>query len=371
MSRKKEDAFADKQECKKAQEALNFQSILLANTHDAVVGYSLDNKVTYWNRAAEQLYGFTAEEALGRISYELLKPRYSRVKEREQIVKQINEAGRVEGESTRIRKDGGEVTIEFRSMLIRDGDGSPIGYVSLDRDITERRKLENQLRNNERLAAIGSTAGMVGHDIRNPLQSIINDLYLAKEDLKSMLEGEDKRSLRESLESIEENLNYINKIVADLQDYARPLSPVTQTTDLEKLCEEVLLKTRLPRKIQASCSVEENAKTIISDPTLIKRIIGNLVNNAVQAMPDRGNLEIKACRESDEVVITVQDTGLGVSDEHKDKLFTPLFTTKAKGQGFGLAVVKRMTEALGGTVTFESEKGKGTKFIIRLPAATE
>jgi two-component system, NtrC family, nitrogen regulation sensor histidine kinase NtrY len=84
-------------------------------------------------------------------------------------------------------------------------------------------------------------------------------------------------------------------------------------------------------------------------------------------MPDGGKLVVQVHREPHEVVITVQDSGLGISEDLKDKLFTPLFTTKAKGQGFGLAVVKRLTEALGGTVTFESEKGKGTKFVVRLP----
>ena len=88
-------------------------------------------------------------------------------------------------------------------------------------------------------------------------------------------------------------------------------------------------------------------------------------------MPDGGNLAIQAVREADEIVISVQDSGVGVPEENKDKLFTPLFTTKAKGQGFGLPVVKRMTEALGGTVTFESEVGKGTKFILRLPVTKQ
>ena len=105
----------------------------------------------------------------------------------------------------------------------------------------------------------------------------------------------------------------------------------------------------------------------MADPDILKRIFGNLVTNAVQAMPKGGKLTIQAYKEANDSIITVEDTGVGIPEEAKDKLFTPLFTTKSKGQGFGLAVVKRMTESLGGTVTFESQQGKGTKFIIRLP----
>ena len=105
----------------------------------------------------------------------------------------------------------------------------------------------------------------------------------------------------------------------------------------------------------------------MADPALLKRILSNLVTNAVQAMPKGGNLTLDGHKEANDLIITVKDTGVGIPDKIKDKLFTPLFTTKAKGQGFGLAVVKRMTEALGGTVTFESQEGKGTTFTVRLP----
>jgi PAS domain S-box-containing protein len=362
----KKDASADKQERNLSQEVLGFQSIMLENAHDAVIGYSLDNKVVYWNKAAEKLYGFTTEEALGRISYELLKPRY-RVGERDKIVKEITETGRVEGESTRVRKDGKEVTVEFRSMLVRGEDGSPKGYISFDMDITEKKNLESLLRNNERLAAIGATAGMVGHDIRNPLQAIVGDLYLIASDVALLPECEERESIKESVSSIRESVDYIDKIIQDLQDYAKPLKPIVQKTGFEEICQEVLLENSFPENIEAKYVVEDDVKEIVADPALLKRILRNLIDNAVQAMPDGGKLVIQATNESDGVVIIVQDSGVGVSEDVKPKLFTPLFTTKAKGQGFGLAVVKRMTEALGGTVSFESEEGKGTMFIVRLP----
>jgi signal transduction histidine kinase len=107
----------------------------------------------------------------------------------------------------------------------------------------------------------------------------------------------------------------------------------------------------------------------MADPDYLKRIVGNLILNAMQAMPHGGRLSVRSKKDkkTGDVLLTVKDTGVGIPDDVKDKLFTPMVTTKAKGQGFGLAVVKRMAEALGGTVTFKSQVGKGTKFIVRLP----
>jgi signal transduction histidine kinase len=195
----------------------------------------------------------------------------------------------------------------------------------------------------------------------------VGDLYLAKSDLAAMPESEEKEGLQESLAEIEKNVEYIDKIVQDLQDFAKTLKPVAQETDLEEVCNEVLFKSDIEENVEASYEVQNEAKKLISDPDLLKRILSNLVSNAIQAMPMGGKLMIRAFKDADAVVITVEDTGVGIPEEVRPKLFTPLFTTKARGQGFGLAVIKRMTEALGGSVTFESEVGKGTKFVVRFP----
>jgi PAS domain S-box-containing protein len=248
------------------------------------------------------------------------------------------------------------------------GEGEIRKVAILFNDITERRKLEKQLQNSERLAAIGATAGMVGHDIRNPLQAIVGDLYLAKAELASIPDSEEKRNIQESLESIGKNSEYISKILADLQDYARPLNPLSEKTDLTVIINDLTAKNGLPAKIKAYSSVENEAARITADPAFIRRILGNLVSNAVQAMPRGGKLSISAYKESDDIVIRVKDTGVGIPDHVKPELFTPLFTTKSRGQGFGLAVCKRLVEALNGTITFWSEEGKGTEFIVRLPS---
>jgi signal transduction histidine kinase len=200
------------------------------------------------------------------------------------------------------------------------------------------------------------------------LQAITSDVYLAKTELAYTPQSEEKNNAVESLTEIEKNIDYINKIVSDLQDYARPLTPIAKKTEIENLCQEVILKIDIPENIKAFCEVDEAAKEVLADPDLLKRVINNLVLNAIQAMPNGGKLNLKAYRKEGDIYIEVQDTGVGISDEVKNKLFTPMFTTKSKGQGFGLSVVKRVTESMNGSVTFESEKGKGTTFTVFLPA---
>ena len=238
-------------------------------------------------------------------------------------------------------------------------------YANQMEELAEERA--RQLKDAERLATIGATAGMVGHDIRNPLQSILSEFYLAKEGLPAITIENVKANLDESLTNIETDVGYINKIVQDLQDFAKPIKPVMKTIDLQKLCKELLVKAGVPKNVELSCHIDQNVN-LSSDPDILKRVMINLVTNAVQAMPKGGKLGIRAIQETDGVILSVEDTGVGIPKEAAPKLFTPLFTTKAKGQGFGLAVVKRMTEALGGKVTFESETGKGTKFMVHLPS---
>jgi len=222
-----------------------------------------------------------------------------------------------------------------------------------------------ELKDKERLAAIGTTAGMVGHDIRNPLQAIVGDVYLMKEYLKTMPESKTKGDVTESLDSIDQNVGYINKIVADLQDYARPLNPEILDIDLAQLIGSIFSVIIIPSNIRFSVDIK-GAPKLKTDPMFIRRALTNLVNNALQAMPNGGELSVEGLEHNNSVIITVSDTGVGIPKAVKAKLFMPMTTTKAKGQGLGLAVVKRLIETLGGNITFESQENKGTKFIITL-----
>jgi signal transduction histidine kinase len=283
------------------------------------------------------------------------------------------------------RSDGSRILVSSTAAPLTDSKGEIIGSVAIFEDITERRELQKklelhtkhleelvlqqveQLKNAERLSAIGETAGMIGHDIRNPLQTMFGELYLSKTDVDSLPEGEVKNNLKESIRNMKDSLSYIDKIVADLQDYARPPKPVLESITVEKIIRNVLSSMDIPENIQVTYSLEDNSLTLKADSTFMKRILTNLISNSMQAMTDGGTIFIKVEQKHEKAIFRVKDTGPGIPLEVRARIFTPLFTTKPKGQGFGLAVVKKLTEALNGTVTFESELGQGTQFSVEFP----
>ncbi len=343
--------------------------------------FALDKRfrVTYWNGEMEKLTNVSAHHALDK-HIRMVFPHGSEKSHREVYFSVLRE-GKPKCITINLEIKNEEHT--FETYIYPSATGLSV----LLKDVTESRKLEAELKNYnehlqqlveertkalrdaEHLAGIGQTAGMVGHDIRNPLQSILSELYLAKGEVTSIAQNDIKRNLKESIVYMENDIQYIDKIVQDLTDYARQLKPAIREVNTKELIDDALKKSGLPiDNIKTSVIIEENARRIISDPDMLKRILTNLATNAVQAMPQGGTLTVRAQKEPDGGTrISVGDTGLGISPEAQTKVFTPLFTTKSKGQGFGLPVVKRLTEALGGAVTFKTEAGKGTEFTVTLP----
>lgn len=365
-------------ERKKSEEMLSKQakktSDILESIGDGFFALDSDLNFTYVNKRIATIYGFEPKNLIGRNLWEFFP------NDRGSIFEEIYR----EVLRTKIPK-----RFDYKSRIVKGWFEYNVfptadGILIFVRDITDRKELQEKLevyandlekiveertkklKDSERLAAIGATAGMVGHDIRNPLQGMISDVYLLREAVVSMSDGKSKQDAIESLDSIENNIGYINKIVADLQDYYKLLKPEHINVNLYELTINVLKPMSIPDNIQCSFEIDPSIR-LRSDPTLISRILTNLITNAIQAMLNGGKLLIGAYRVGGNAEVEVTDTGVGIPEHIKDKLFTPMFTTKAKGQGLGLAVVKRLVEALNGTVGFESEEGKGAKFIIQLP----
>jgi PAS domain S-box-containing protein len=382
----------DVTEQKQAEEALRrseerFRAV--AEAADVMVyEYDLINNIVHVVRGERELLGFELKEGEERtIEWVMNRIHPDDVSHLKDVWNKARNDPNVTRYSLEYRvrhKNGRYIIVKDTAKAVKNRNGKTVLFIGGMRDITRRRRdqerirqyskhLEElviertkQLQEKERLAAIGATAGMVGHDIRNPLQALISDVFLIKTELADLPKSKAKENINESLDSIEQGIVYINKIVADLQDYSRTLIPELQKVNLTGLVSEAIKIIQVPANVKVSVDVKP-LPPIRIEHTFTIRVLSNLINNAIQAMPNGGQLKISAYPEIDHVNIVVSDTGIGIPDEIKSKVFTPMFTTKAKGQGLGLAVVKRLVEAQGGSISFKSKVGVGTKFTIKLP----
>lgn len=256
-------------------------------------------------------------------------------------------------------------------------------FVALLDDVTERKKTEEALRksqadleakNNqlleaqsqlvksERLAAIGELAGMVGHDLRNPLSGIKNASFLIRKKNADRL-GPDGL---EMLAVIDQSVDRADKIVKDLLDYSREIHLDLEETSPKAIVNYVLLSVKVPNNVKI-IDRTENEPSFFADTVKLERVFLNLIKNAFDAMPSGGTLEVESRKSGDKVEFAFSDSGVGMSEEVMAKIFTPLFTTKAQGMGFGLSICKRIVEGHGGALSVSSKLGHGTMFTVVLP----
>jgi len=219
-----------------------------------------------------------------------------------------------------------------------------------------------KLKKTERFAAIGETAGMVGHDLRNPLTGIMNATYYLKKRYVSQI---DEKGV-EMLKVIEKNAEYSNLIIGDLLDYSRNINLTLVRANLKQVIGDALTIAAVPPSITV-VDLMVGSPEVTVDVTMIKRVFVNLIKNAIDAMPQGGKLTIKHETTSDYARIRLSDTGPGISEENLTKIFQPLFTTKKGGIGFGLAFCKRIVEAHNGIISVENIVGQGTQFTVDLP----
>jgi signal transduction histidine kinase len=227
----------------------------------------------------------------------------------------------------------------------------------------ELREAQEQLIRKEKLAVLGQLAGGVGHELRNPLGAIKNAVYF----LNMVLE-ETEPEVKEALEIMQKEVATSEKIISSLLDFARARPPTRRKVNINDVVQEALSRIAVPENVEVVSQLDEALPTILADPDQLGQVFGNIILNAVQAMAEGGRLVLRSEVESPEwVAVSFTDTGAGISEENLDKLFEPLFTTKAKGVGLGLAVVKSLVEGHGGNIKVQSEVGKGSTFTVRLP----
>jgi PAS domain S-box-containing protein len=334
-------------------------STLVEHANDGVVIIQ-DGNVSFINKRLEEMGGYSREERIG-------KPFLKMIPESEvELIKSRHEK-RMKGkqvpaiyETKFLSKDGDVIPIEVNAAVI-DYGGKPADLVMV-RDISERKKMAEKLLRTEKLAAIGELAASVGHDLRNPLTGISGAVYYLKMKLASKM---DRRS-REMLDLIEGDVEYSNKIVNDLLDFSREIHLQLTKVSIKLMIEETLVKIKIPKKVEI-LDLTGNLPKVLVDADQIKRVFENLVRNAIEAMPKGGKLEIKSERVNGGLKVTFQDTGIGILPQNLQRLFTPLFTTKAKGVGLGLAICKRIINAHDGAINIKSKEGIGTCVTVKIP----
>jgi len=348
-------------ELKKSQEKL--ESIFAASP-DTILALDLQNNIMECNKQIYEISGYSREDLIG-------KPASSFISEADytRIMKKFNSnenGSAIHIECSITKKDMSVYPAELTFSSLRDARGALFGLVVMIRDLTEKKELEEKLSNAKRLAAIGELAGMVGHDLRNPLAAIKNAVYFLKKK-GALIKEEQAKTM---LETMEAGIAHSDKIINDLLDYSREMHLELTKYSARTLVDESIAMIEVPDRIQIVNHVYEVTFIWVNSDKM-KRVFINLIKNAIEAMPENGTLKISSYQTGDQVEIAFADTGSGIPKETLQKLFTPLFTTKAQGMGFGLAICKRIVEEHGGLITVETEHGKGTTFKINLPIETK
>ncbi|MCD6089303.1 GHKL domain-containing protein, partial [Candidatus Bathyarchaeota archaeon] len=230
------------------------------------------------------------------------------------------------------------------------------------------KRIQKQLIESERMAAIGEVATMISHDTRNPLQVIFNTLYLAMKKIEELrIPVKEKKSLKRLLKRIYDQADYINGMITNLQEYVREAAPELIETDLHDLIEDVISSIDIPKNIRVVLDIKKSLSKMLVDPVMMKRVFINLIKNAIEAMPEGGEIKISMSIENNHALITFEDTGIGIPEDKIKEIFRPFFTTKSKGLGLGLAICKKLIEAHGGSISVRSKVGEGSRFEIKLP----
>jgi PAS domain S-box-containing protein len=351
-------------------EELKERADLLDLATEAIMVRDMAGIVQFWNTGAEELYGWRRDEVLGRDIHALLGTR--RASMNGNSASALFDEGRWEGNLIQATRDGREIIVASRQAIKSNGDGGPAAILEINRDITSTLQTEEALRKAERLAAMGRVAGIIAHEINNPLEAIINAFYLLRD--HPSLDGEAKAYARMGEEELHRVAHIVRQTLGFYRESQQPM-PVSIPEILNNVLE---LQSR---HLHVNCiSIEKAYQSeglVFGFPMELKQVFLNLIGNAVQAMPEGGRLRLRVRDHTDPrtqnrgVAVSVTDTGSGIRPEHAKHLFEPFFSTKStKGTGLGLWISRGIVQKYEGTIRFRSlrsSQGSATCFHVFLP----
>jgi len=369
--------MTDLTERRQAEARIAEQANLIDEAHDAIVLRDLEHRVTFWNKGAERVFGWTPAEACGRLFPELVGVDQERFAEANNSVRTTGEWN---GEIQKLAKNNSKLVFASRWTLLRDARGEGRAILSIDTDITERKKLELRFLRAQRMESIGTLAGGIAHDLNNALAPILMSIDLLKLDL-----GETERS--KTIETIETSARRCADMVGQVLCFARGFEGRKAVVQPRHLLREIqkLISETFPKNIQITLRMDSDRWSVMGDPTQLHQVLLNLCVNARDAMPAGGTIALSSdhvlldqsfalmhvgAKVGPYILLQVQDDGMGIPAENIEKIFDPFFTTKeiGKGTGLGLSTSLAIIQSHGGFVRVYSEPGRGTTFQVYLPA---
>ena len=368
-------------ERKAAEERIRKQAALLDKARDAIIAYDMDGRVVYWNKSAERLTGWSAEEMMGEHARERIYNDEQR-KKLESCRAALEKEGEWKGELQQKTRDGDELVVESRWTLVRNSDGTPESVLVINTDITERKQLEQQFLRSQRMESIGRLVSGIAHDLGNLLVPISLGVKVLQQRF-----GDDEKANR-TLSMIQNSAERGSDMVDQVLAFARGVEGERVALQPDAVIREVrkITTETFPDRVEIDVDVEGDLQPVVGDATQIQQVLMNLCVNARDAMPDGGTLTLRAenvdLSESEArrnidaepgsyVVITVADTGTGMPDEVLDKVFEPFYTTKPEGEGtgLGLSTAYSIIKSHDGFIDVTSEEGEGTTFRLFIPTA--
>ena len=361
-----------------AQIALREKAGLLDLTHDTMFVRDMNDAITFWNRAAEELYGWKEEEAIGRISHELMQTSFPAPLEK--ILEKMSRDGRWDGDLVHTSRSGTQITVASRWSLLKDERGRSIAILETNNDITERKRGEEKLQLAQaelarinRTTTLGELTASIAHEVNQPLAAIVIDGEVCL-----MLLGRDKTDMhevRDALRRIVGNSKRASEIIERLRALYKKADPQKAPIEINSLITEVipLLQHELQsHSVSLQTEMTPSRLSILGDRIQLQQVLMNLVLNGMEAIASVSDgpreLLIRSSKNgADQVIVSVRDTGIGIDPDNAERLFNPFFTTKPDGTGMGLSICRSIIELHGGRVWASRNEGRGATFQFSLP----
>jgi PAS domain S-box-containing protein len=373
------DLSQRKQMERELKEAHDFLNKLIMSSPNAIMATDMKGNIIVWNKAAEENLGYTAEEVIEKMNIRQIYPEGVA----RQVMKMMRSpeyggVGRLRSYPiVHVRRDGEIVEGNLSAAIMYDAHGNEMASVGIFVDLKERLQIESKLRDtqehllqSEKLAAMGRLTSQIAHELNNPLYGIMNTLEL----LKTEVPPQSKR--RKILEMALSETFRLTDLLKKMLSFSKPDEEAKQPVDINVILDEILLLVRKQlheNSIRISTSLEQGLGKVYASKNQLRQVFLNMISNARDAMPDGGTLTIKTMSRRDNIHIEIIDTGVGIREEHIDKIFEAFFTTKeaTKGVGLGLSVCYGFIKEHGGDIKVSSKKAEGTTFTIILPKYLE